>query len=234
MFKFFPGIQERRVAGLRVQGEAILPEEMKAEGEALSEEAISRGATPSEGISGAPSSGVPSMEATGTIAGKSEAEWEEFLTEKGIPHSTLTFQRTVLYRGTIEITIMDILTLTNRIAVSNGYQTLDKRTAGKDPDWIYPGNILILPDETRYTVVKGDTMWYIAHRFIIQSLEMVWERYKAIDEKIKSRQIQAGEKNQITAELKKMRDESLSENFRKEIDRKLKEIASFNFTKEAN
>ncbi|MGQ9614919.1 MAG: hypothetical protein ACUVWJ_00790 [Spirochaetota bacterium] len=233
LFLIFPEIRERRAARLRVQGEAILPEEMKAEGKILSEEAISREVAPSEGISGVPSE-VPSIEATETIAGKSKAEWEEFLTEKGIPHSTLTLQRTVLYRGAIEITIMDILTLTNRIAVNNGYQTLDKRTPGRDPDWIYPGNLLVLPDEISYTVVKGDTMWYIAHRFIIQSLEMVWERYKSIEEKIKSKQITVEEKNQIAAELKKMKEESFSENFRKEVDRKLKEIASFSFTKGAN
>ncbi len=214
LYLILPGTRARKEAEVGAPVEAEVRAPVEAGGPEKGKEAVS-----AEEVSG-----EPPQEAVETVAGKSAAEWEEFLAEKGIPHSTLTGQRTVLYRGTIEITVLDILILTNRIAVSNGYRTLQSRMAGKDPDWIYPGNLFMLPDGTRYTVVGGDTMWYIAHRFIIQSLETVWDRYTAIGESIESGQLSADERNRLASELEMIKGECYSENFRREIDKKLEKL----------
>jgi hypothetical protein len=146
-------------------------------------------------------------------------EADEFLEEKGIPQSALTERRTVIYRGLIEITVLDIYLLTNEIAVSNGYRRLDSvAEAGRDPDWIYPGNLFVLPDSTEYTVVKGDTMWYIAHRFIIKRLEEDWDRYSSIKKEVDTGTPDTQRKEVLFRELKSIRERSYSENFSWEVD----------------
>jgi hypothetical protein len=151
--------------------------------------------------------------------GEEAFEVDEFLEEKGIPQSALTERRTVIYRGLIEITVLDIYLLTNEIAVSNGYRRLDSVTeAGRDPDWIYPGNLFVLPDSTEYTVVKGDTMWYIAHRFIIKRLEEDWERYSSIKKEVDTGTPDTQRKEVLIKDLKSIGERSYSENFSREVD----------------
>ena len=152
----------------------------------------------------------------------SEDEREEaarLLREKNIPHSTLTSNRTVLYRGRIEITVLDIYILTNGIAASNGYNELDGVSGGgKDPDWIFPDNLLTLPDESVYRIVKGDAMWYIAHRFIIQGLERDWDRFSSIIKEIDREGANTDNSDEFLTELREMRDRSYSRNFTREIE----------------
>lgn len=157
--------------------------------------------------------------AGGETAAEEAFEADEFLEEKGIPQSALTERRTVIYRGLIEITVLDIYLLTNEIAVSNGYRRLDSvAEAGRDPDWIYPGNLFVLPDSTEYTVVKGDTMWYIAHRFIIKRLEEDWDRYSSIKKEVDTGTPDTQRKEVLFRELKSIRERSYSENFSREVD----------------
>ena len=68
-------------------------------------------------------------------------------------------------------------------------------------------------------MVKGDTMWYIAHRFIIKRLEEDWERYTALKNEIEAGVQDASRKERLIRELKYIRERSYSENFRREIDR---------------
>jgi len=151
-----------------------------------------------------------------------EDEREEaarLLREKNIPHSTLTSNRTVLYRGRIEITVLDIYILTNGIAASNGYNELDGVSGGgKDPDWIFPDNLLTLPDESVYRIVKGDAMWYIAHRFIIQGLERDWDRFSSMIKEIDREGANTDNSDEFLTELREMRDRSYSRNFTREIE----------------
>jgi len=129
------------------------------------------------------------------------------------------------YRIEVPITILDIYYLTNSIAVKNGYRKLDSpKRAGRDPDWIYPGNPFVLPDETRYTVAKGDTMWDMAHRFIKKTLEADWPTYVRISEEIDAPDTRTHDRETLKRELESLKQRSYSENFSREIDKKITKL----------
>jgi hypothetical protein len=168
---------------------------------------------------------IAAIEETAPDNADESFEADQFLEEKGIPQSALTDRRTVIYRGLIEITILDIFLLTNEIAVTNGFRRLDSvEEAGRDPDWIYPDNLFVLPDSTEYRVVKGDTMWYIAHRFIIKRLEEDWDRYTSIKKEIEETTPDSQRKGVLSKELKSIGARSYSENFSREIDVLLEQL----------
>jgi hypothetical protein len=63
----------------------------------------------------------------------------------------------------------DIYRYANRVALRNGYRELSAINANlKNPDWIYPSNTFIMLDETRITVVPGDTLWNISKKKLIE------------------------------------------------------------------
>ena len=124
--------------------------------------------------------------------------------------------------GYIQITLHDVYKLTNKIAASNGYRTMDSiEQLGKDPDWIYPGNVFVFPDGVNYRVVKGDTIWYIAKRFIKKNLDRDWERHLTIIKEIDKNDISINTKKKLLAELESLREGSYSENFIQELDKKI-------------
>lgn len=80
----------------------------------------------------------------------------------------------------IRISNRDIFKFANRIAVDNGYTPISIKTfRQKDPNWIFPGNIFVLPDKQKITIIKGDTLWDIANTKLI---EMYINFYKIIDQ----------------------------------------------------
>ncbi len=117
--------------------------------------------------------------------------------------------------GYVKLTILDIYKLTNKIAFENGYRRLyDPEELGRDPDWIYPGNVFKLPDGSRYIVKKGDTIWYIAKRFIKNQLDRDWPVYKNIENQIKRDKISLKDKQKTVKILKDLKSNLYSENFR--------------------
>ncbi|MCG8480633.1 MAG: hypothetical protein MI724_16180, partial [Spirochaetales bacterium] len=75
------------------------------------------------------------------------------------------------FDGELEITALDVLILVNEIAVRNDYAPIgDFQTGAPSPDWIYPGNVFAMPDDTSYRVARGDTLWGIAETFIRRSM----------------------------------------------------------------
>ena len=72
------------------------------------------------------------------------------------------------------MTTEDKIELTNLIAQSNDYQKMGKKHNRKyesdDPHWIYPGNILTMPDGSNVTVVGGDTMWSLCENYLLNEI----------------------------------------------------------------
>jgi len=63
----------------------------------------------------------------------------------------------------IAISEMDIFNYANQTAIKNGYAPIEARDFGnKNPHWIYPGNVFILPDGERIIIKDRDTLWNIA------------------------------------------------------------------------
>ncbi len=70
----------------------------------------------------------------------------------------------------IRISDTDVFHYANAIAVKNGYNRISlAHIRGKNPNWIYPKNVFVLPDGERITVAEGDTLWGIAHRKLLQA-----------------------------------------------------------------
>jgi hypothetical protein len=127
--------------------------------------------------------------------------------------------------GYIQITILDVFKLTNKIAVSNGYYALNSvDKLGRDPDWIYPGNTFTLPDGSTHTVVKGDTIWHIAKNFIKKYLDRDWTQYIALRDEIEIKEISASRKQEIIGELERLKERAYAENFVKEINKTVEEL----------
>jgi len=79
----------------------------------------------------------------------------------------------------VTITEADIHLAANEIAVLNGFRDLEyKIFTGEDPDWIFPDNMLNLPDGNVYVIRNGDTIWFLAAREVRSDTE---QRMKILD-----------------------------------------------------
>jgi len=64
----------------------------------------------------------------------------------------------------ISVSDHDIFTYVNRVAVKNGYAPIPFASMKtRNPNWIYPGNVFVMPDGERVEVREGDTLWGISH-----------------------------------------------------------------------
>ena len=73
---------------------------------------------------------------------------------------------------TIEWNLAEVLFITNWISYNNGYDLVGEETIlERDPNWIYPGNVFILPDRSSYEVLRGETLWFIASDFLDRMFE---------------------------------------------------------------
>ncbi len=148
---------------------------------------------PSGGIdAGIAETGAPADDPSGnTDAGSAEAKNDESVSviqssgsmiENESLNSEKNLEEFLEVDQRVSITAADIHLAANDIAVLNGFKDLDYRVyAGQDPDWIYPGNELILPGERSYTIRRGDTIWFLAAREIRIQVE---NDLKALDESV--------------------------------------------------
>lgn len=118
------------------------------------------------------------------------------------------------------MTMLDLLNLTNLVAEKNGYHKIvydfeKTYVKGKDPDWIYPGNNLTMPDSSKTTVVDGDVMWNLCEKFLINQIN---KNELEIQDVIDRRRTKELSFEDSKTELLKIKNESYSEMLRDFID----------------
>jgi len=130
----------------------------------------------------------------------------------------------VIGPGGIEITIEDIIRLVNTIATENDYAPMGAAAVrSRDPDWIYPGSVFDLPNGASYNVERGDTLWDITVRYMVARLRQDHSRYLALTEEHKEPGTSSERKQEIEAELRRIADDSHTENLTALIERTLEE-----------
>jgi hypothetical protein len=73
-------------------------------------------------------------------------------------------QDRVKIKYSVSVDEYDIYLFANEVAVKNGYAPIPVTDVNrKNPNWIYPGNIFIMPDGERVTIMEGDSLWKLAH-----------------------------------------------------------------------
>lgn len=113
---------------------------------------------------------------------------------------------------------MDIHLVSNDIAVKSGFHDLDYRVPeGNNPDWIFSGNDLVMPDDSVYEVKRGDSIWFIASRLIRRELETDLNKVSEIESKLISPNLSELEKNVLTDELLIIADRTMSEQLRSKL-----------------
>lgn len=128
----------------------------------------------------------------------------------------------VIGPGGIEITLNDIILLVNQIATENGYDTMDEEDPLlPDPDWIFPGNVFVLPNATRYTVVQGDSIWVITVRYMVARLRQDYAQFTQLTAEYQRIDTGDGRKDEIVGLLRELAEESHSENFTALVDEQL-------------
>ncbi len=83
--------------------------------------------------------------------------------------------------GGFEVTVVDILLFVNRVARLNGYDPIGSVSPdGRDPDWIFPGNRIELPDGTVHEVQRGDTLWAISRDFLLSHVNQHFAQFQEL------------------------------------------------------
>ncbi len=93
------------------------------------------------------------------------------------------------------MTNIDLLNLTNLVAERNNYHRIvydyqKKYTRGRDPDWIFPGNVLVMPDSSKVKIKQGDTMWDICDNYLINEINTQENKIRDLIEQTKLNKIQ--------------------------------------------
>jgi len=126
----------------------------------------------------------------------------------------------------IVITILDILRLANKIAVANGYRSIDSsHPTGPDPDWIYPGNVFELPDGTTHTVHRGDTLWGITADFIEKELNTRYQKFVSTMDGFNKTTATSDERRRVVDQLRALKEKTYSENFAALLDQTIQEVS---------
>ena len=84
----------------------------------------------------------------------------------------------------VKVDELDIFRYANEIAVKNGYSSIPLKSLNKkNPNWIYPGNILTLPDGEKLTIQPGDSIWKIARDKIMRRYTEFFKAYDLLKKK---------------------------------------------------
>lgn len=123
---------------------------------------------------------------------KSQDKFIEEIEKKYNSLEKSSYKKSVYYN--FFMTNLDKLKLTNIIAEKNGYHKIvnsfqQRFVKGKDPDWIFPGTELILPDDTITEVKSGDTMWGICETFLVKSVNQNELSIRKIIEQTKTEEL---------------------------------------------
>lgn len=111
----------------------------------------------------------------------------------------------------IIISIADLIRVTNRIAVDSGFREMgDPANEGPDPDFVLPGTVLTLPDDSEYRIVSGDYIWLIAARSIRDSIEAVLIDYEVLMNDVLVADLDTNERVSLAGQLDDLADQSLS------------------------
>ncbi len=111
----------------------------------------------------------------------------------------------------VGISILDIIDVTNAIAVESGYRPMGTPPdIGPNPDWIFPGSALTLPDGEQYRVVATDTMWNLATAFIRDDSAHRIAGYLSLLAGVNLETVSSEEVDELIRELESLRDGAYS------------------------
>jgi len=81
----------------------------------------------------------------------------------------------------------------------------------------------VLPNATRYTVVKGDTLWEITVRYMVARLQQDYRAYVLFTEEHEAEATSPDRRSAIETELATIAANSHSENFTRMVEETLSE-----------
>lgn len=109
----------------------------------------------------------------------------------------------------------EILRYANSVAVKNGYNRISlSKLREKNPDWIFPGNVFRMLDETKIKVKRGDTLWKLSEDKIIESIivfNRIMEKLSQSDRNISDKILREAKKVVFLKKHMKMIDRILNE-----------------------
>ncbi len=125
----------------------------------------------------------------------------------------------------IGISIFDIIDVTNAIAVASGYRPMGTTpNLGPDPDWIFPGSALTLPDGEVYRVVATDNMWNLATAFIRDDTADRIAGYLSLLAGVDVEAVSDEEADDLIQELESLRDGAYSSQLAVRFDEAIETI----------
>jgi hypothetical protein len=172
----------------------------------------------------------------GTVAGaEAQASGTGDVAEIQIPEADKERIQTLISGSPVEITVLDIYNLVNVVAAASGFRRLDEAPNNRrDPNLIFPGDALSLPEGNGHSVVKGDTIWWVSARFIKAQLNRDWQAYHSITASLENARADAGTSNAEKAsaasaaieKLTALKEGSYCGRFQKEVDKKIRELSA--------
>jgi hypothetical protein len=109
--------------------------------------------------------------------------------------------------------------------MKNGYSTLDERGTQKpDPNKIYPGRVLVLPNAANYVIDLRDTMWGIATRYIRENIRELCGAYETLMLPYGREKVPEADKENARGEIRKLIERCKSANLRRIFEGKIRSL----------